>query len=51
MVLYLKNGVNQTGEEIMMAVSDEVYYDALNEELSSYEIEEALAQIEFEDEY
>lgn len=50
-VMHLKNDVNQTGDEIMMAASDEAYYDAVNEELNSSEIEEALAQIEFEDEY
>lgn len=50
-VLHLKNDVSQTGEEIMMAASDEEYYDVLNEELNTQEIEEALAQIEFEDEY
>ena len=50
-VVHLKNDVNQTGEEIIMAASDEEYYDAVNEELNSSEIEEALAQIEFEGEY
>ncbi len=50
-VLNLRNDVSQTGEEIMMAASDEEYYDVLNEELSTLEIEEALAQIEFEYEY
>lgn len=50
-VMHLKNDVNQAGEEIVVAATagiDEEYYDQLNEELNSEEIEEALAQIEFD---
>ena len=48
-VLHLQNDVSQTGEEIMVAAtnSDDAYYDEINEELNSEEIEEALAQIQF----
>ena len=50
-VMHLKNDVSQTGEEIMVAAMDDEYYDVLNEELNTQEIEEALVQIEFENEY
>jgi len=53
-VINLQNDVNQTGKDIVVAAttgSDDDYLDQLNEELDSEEIEEALAQIEFGNEY
>jgi len=50
-ILNMMNDVNKTGEEIVVAAnqnSNDEYYDALNEELNSEEIEEALAQINYE---
>jgi len=49
-VMHLQNDLGVAGKEIVVAAAggtDEEYYDQLNEELNSDEIEEALAQIEF----
>ena len=51
-VMNLMNDVSETGDDIVAATTqsmDDEYYDALNEELNSEEIEEALAQINYED--
>jgi len=51
-VLHLQGEVGQAGEEIVVAATttaDDAYYDEINNELNTEEIEEALAQIALEE--
>ena len=47
-VLDMQRDVQQVGNDISAAAND-AYYDELNDELGTEEIEEALAQIEFDE--
>ena len=52
LLLNTQSSINQKTEQIISAETstDDAYYDEINSELSSAEIEEALAQINYEDE-
>lgn len=51
-IIRIQGDIDQKAHQIITAHSDEneAYYEEINEELSSEEIEEALAQIEFDEE-
>lgn len=51
-ILKIQDQIDTKAEQIITARTDEndPYYDAINEELSNEEIEDALAQLEFDDE-